>query len=223
MSAPKLIMLDLDGTLVDSVPDLYQALNRMMADLGREPVIEAEVRNWVGNGVQVLVARALAGAIKYPDDAMDQPIYQKALDSFSGHYDQTNGHFAKLYPGVASSLKRWSEQGIELGVVTNKPIRFTLPLLERLGIAPFVSHVVGGDTLPVKKPDPGQLFYLMEQAGSAVAQALMIGDSKHDIHAARAAGVTVYAVSYGYNHGEPIQLSEPDKVFDSLDELVFEA
>ncbi|MEY3038640.1 MAG: hypothetical protein RL143_1207 [Pseudomonadota bacterium] len=223
MSAPKLIMLDLDGTLVDSVPDLYQALNRMMADLGREPVVEAEVRNWVGNGVQVLVARALAGAINYLDDAMDQPIYQKALDSFSGHYDQTNGHFAKLYPGVASSLKRWSEQGIELGVVTNKPIRFTLPLLERLGIAPFVSHVVGGDTLPVKKPDPGQLFYLMEQAGSVVAQTLMIGDSKHDIHAARAAGVTVYAVSYGYNHGEPIELSEPDKVFDSLDELLFEA
>ena len=221
MSAPKLIMLDLDGTLVDSVPDLYQALNRMMADLGREPVVEAEVRNWVGNGVQVLVARALAGAIKYPDDAMDQPIYQKALDAFSGHYDQTNGHFAQLYAGVASSLKRWSEQGIELGVVTNKPIRFTLPLLERLGIATFVSHVVGGDTLPVKKPDPGQLLYLMEQAGSSVENTVMIGDSAHDINAARAAKVPVYAVTYGYNHGEPIENSAPDRLFDSLDELVY--
>ena len=216
MQNPKLILIDLDGTLVDSVPDLALCVDEMMAGIGRPPHGEAKVRDWVGNGVERLVKRALVGQL---EGEPDQAEFERAYPLFLELYARHNGERSRLYPGVREGLDRLAAGDGQLGCVTNKAAQFTEPLLEALGIRDYFSIVISGDTLPRKKPDPLPLLHAAEHFGIDPQDALMLGDSVSDVRAARAAGFGVVCVSYGYNHGRDIGEAGPDKVIDSFTEL----
>lgn len=211
-----MVLIDVDGTLVDSVPDLTYCVDRMMEQLGLPPRGEAQVRQWVGNGVERLVQRALIGRLEgEPDEA----LFEKALPVFMELYAENTSKRSCLYPGVRTGLDYLRAAGFSLGCVTNKAARFTEPLLADLGIRDYFSIVVSGDSLPRKKPDPLPLLHAAEHFGLAPDQALMIGDSVSDVKAARAAGFQIVCMSYGYNHGVDIRDSDPDAVIDSMAEL----
>ncbi len=213
---PQMVLIDLDGTLVDSVPDLAQSVDAMMAALERPAHGEARVRNWVGNGVERLVKRALTGTLEgEPDPAEFDRAYPIFLELYSAH----NGEHSRLYPGVQEGLATLQKRGLRLGCVTNKAARFTEPLLEALGVADAFGIIISGDRLPEKKPSPLPLLHAAEHFGTAPARSLMVGDSISDVKAARAAGFPVVCVSYGYNHGRDIREAVPDAVIDSLAEL----
>jgi phosphoglycolate phosphatase len=213
---PGMILLDLDGTLVDSVPDLAYSVDAMMDRLELPRCGEAAVRTWVGNGVERLVKRALTGSL---DGEPDPALYERALPIFMDIYaDNTSGRSC-LYPGVREGLDWLKAAGYRLACVTNKAERFTLPLLRDLGLLDHFAFVVSGDTLPQKKPDPAPLLHAAERFGVAPSDSLMIGDSRSDVKAARAAGFGIVCVSYGYNHGDDIREQSPDAVIDSLTEL----
>jgi phosphoglycolate phosphatase len=214
---PRLVMFDLDGTLVDSVPDLATAVDRMLRELGREPVGVECVRQWVGNGARVLVRRALAGGLDH--SAVGEAETEQALARFLDIYADCH-ELITLYPGVHELLEALSTAAVELAVVTNKPERFVAPLLEQVGLGGYFRWIIGGDTLPQQKPDPAALLQVMRLAGVSQAQSLFVGDSRTDVLAARAAGVPCVAVSYGYNHGRPVAEEEPQLVVDSLAELL---
>lgn len=216
LNRPAMVLIDVDGTLVDSVPDLAYCVDEMMARLGRSAHGEAMVRNWVGNGVERLVRRALVGQLEgEPSDEDFSAAYPIFLDL----YAQNTSLRSVLYPGVIEGLDYLEGQGYALGCVTNKAAQFTIPLLTDLGIHDRFGIVVSGDTLPVKKPDPRPLLYAAEHFGVAPTDALMIGDSRSDVTAARAAGFQIVCMSYGYNHGEDIRDYAPDAVIDSMAEL----
>jgi phosphoglycolate phosphatase len=211
-----MILIDLDGTLVDSVPDLAFCVDVMMERLGRPPWGEAAVRNWVGNGVERLVRRALTGELDgEPSDAE----FERAYPIFLDLYRENTSERSVLYPGVREGLAWLRGAGYPLGCVTNKAAQFTEPLLQDLGVWDYFGLVISGDTLPRKKPDPMPLLHAAERFGTAPADALMIGDSVSDVKAARAAGFGIVCMSYGYNHGQDIRTAEPDAVIDSLVEL----
>ncbi|MBQ0776680.1 MAG: phosphoglycolate phosphatase [Halopseudomonas sp.] len=214
---PELVIFDLDGTLLDSVPDLASAIDSMLLDLGRPAAGIERVRDWVGNGSAVLVRRALAGSIEYAsvDEQQAELAHQVFLQAYSGGHALTS-----VYPGVMAFLDALKTRGIAMAVATNKPERFVAPLLEEKGMLGYFDWLVGGDTLPVQKPDPAALHWIMQKAGVAVADTLFIGDSRNDVLAGQAAGVKVVAVSYGYNHGRPVSLENPDLLVDSLDVLI---
>ncbi|SDS44384.1 phosphoglycolate phosphatase [Halopseudomonas sabulinigri] len=214
---PRLVMFDLDGTLMDSVPDLAAAVDQMLALRGKPAAGVERVRDWVGNGAAVLVRRALAGSLHHAnvDDAEAEAALADFLRCYAGDHSRTT-----VYPGVAELLSALRAEGVKLALVTNKPERFLPDLLAEKGMADSFDWLVGGDTLPMQKPDPGALLWVMQQAEVSAAQALFVGDSRNDIRAARAAGVPVVAVSYGYNHGEPIAAENPDLLVDSLDALI---
>jgi len=214
---PRLVMFDLDGTLVDSVPDLATAVDRMLVELGREPAGVERVRTWVGNGARVLVRRALAGGLDH--SAVGEAQAEQALARFLDIYADCH-ELITLYPGVHELLEALSTAAVELAVVTNKPERFVAPLLEQVGLGGYFRWIIGGDTLPQQKPDPAALLQVMHLAGVSNLQSLFVGDSRSDVLAARAAGVPCVAVSYGYNHGRPVAEEEPDRVVDSLAELL---
>lgn len=214
---PRLVMFDLDGTLVDSVPDLATAVDRILVELGREPAGVERVRKWVGNGARVLVRRALAGGLDH--SAVGEAQTEQALARFLDIYADCH-ELITLYPGVHELLEALSTAAVELAVVTNKPERFVAPLLEQVGLGGYFRWIIGGDTLPQQKPDPAALLQVMHLAGVSKAQSLFVGDSRSDVLAARAAGVPCVAVSYGYNHGRPVAEEEPDRVVDSLAELL---
>ncbi|MBK1643456.1 phosphoglycolate phosphatase [Thiocapsa imhoffii] len=216
MLQPKMILIDVDGTLVDSVPDLTYCVDVMMERLGRPPRGEAAVRNWVGNGVERLVRRALLGRL---DGEPDEAEVAVALPIFLELYAQNVSQRSLLYPGVREGLAFMTGAGYPLGCVTNKAARFTEPLLRDLGIRDQFSLVVSGDTLPLKKPDPMPLLHAAAFFGVDPAHALMIGDSVSDVKAARSAGFGIICMSYGYNHGQDIRAAEPDAVIDSMSEL----
>jgi phosphoglycolate phosphatase len=213
---PKMILIDLDGTLVDSVPDLTYCVDAMMARLGRPARGEAAVRTWVGNGVERLVRRALIGRL---DGEPDETDYQRAYPIFLELYAENTFNRSGLYPGVREGLEFMRDAGYPLGCVTNKAARFTEPLLQHLGIYDFFGIVISGDTLPRKKPDPLPLIHAAGHFGVKPEDSLMIGDSVSDVNAARAAGFRVICTSYGYNHGVDIRESNPDAVIDSFVEL----
>lgn len=214
---PRLAMFDLDGTLVDSVPDLAAAVDRTLAALGREPAGSERVRLWVGNGARVLVRRALAGGLAH--DGVDEALAAEALELFLEAYAD-NHTLTCVYPGVVETLDWLRAEGVALALITNKPSRFLPELLADKGLDGYFQWLVGGDTLPQQKPDPAALHWVMERAGVSAAEALFVGDSRNDVRAARAAGVTCVALSYGYNHGEPIVLEKPALVIDDLRELL---
>ena len=216
LKKPRMVLIDVDGTLVDSVPDLAYCVDEMMDRLAMPRRGEASVRCWVGNGVERLVERALTDDLDgYPDDALKA----RALPIFMELYAENTSKRSCLYAGVEEGLAYLKAAGYRLGCVTNKAAQFTLPLLADLGIRDNFEIVVSGDTLPVKKPDPLPLLYAAEQLGVTAAESLMIGDSKSDVKAARAAGFQIVCMSYGYNHGEDIRNYDPDAVIDSMTEI----
>jgi len=213
---PELVLIDVDGTLVDSVPDLAYCVNEMMTRLSMPVHAESRVREWVGNGVERLVRRALIGQLEgEPDDALFQQAYPIFLDL----YAENTSERSVLYPGVKEGLAYLKAAGYKLGCVTNKVAQFTLPLLKDLGIHDDFAIVVSGDTLPVKKPDPGPLLHVADYFHVSPDRSTMIGDSVSDVKAARAAGFQIICMSYGYNHGVDIREANPDAVIDSMVEL----
>ena len=214
---PRLVMFDLDGTLIDSVPDLAAAVDRMLVEQGRAPAGIEKVRDWVGNGARVLVRRALADGLEHA--AVTEAATEEALARFLEIYADCH-ELTALYPGVHELLEALSTAAVELAVVTNKPERFVAPLLEQVGLGGYFRWIIGGDTLPQQKPDPAALLQVMHLAGVDAGQALFVGDSRSDVLAARAASVPCVAVSYGYNHGRPIDEEQPSLVVDSLAELL---
>lgn len=213
---PEMILIDVDGTLVDSVPDLAFCVDAMMVQLGREPHGEDAVRNWVGNGVERLVRRALIGKLNgEPDEADFERAYPVFLDLYADNTCRRSG----LYPGVREGVDLLKAAGYRLGCVTNKAAQFTEPLLKELGVYDDFAIVISGDTLPQKKPDPAPLLHAANFFGCRPENALMIGDSVSDVAAARAAGFQIVCMSYGYNHGVDIREAGPDAVIDSLVEI----
>ena len=213
---PTMILIDLDGTLVDSVPDLAYCVDAMMARLGRPPHGEAKVRNWVGNGVERLVRRALIGQLEGEPDEAD---FQVAYPLFLELYRDNTSQRSQLFPGIREGLDWLKAAGYRLGCVTNKAAQFTEPLLRDLGVRDYFEIVISGDTLPRSKPDPLPLLHAAAHFGAEPARALMIGDSISDVKAARAAGFTIFCMSYGYNHGQDIRDYHPDAVLDALTEV----
>ncbi|HEY0635593.1 MAG TPA: phosphoglycolate phosphatase [Gammaproteobacteria bacterium] len=214
---PEMILIDVDGTLVDSVPDLHYCVDEKMQALGMPLRGEAKVRTWVGNGVERLVRRALTDSLDgEPDDA----LFQKAYPLFLDLYTENTSKRSRLYPGVLEGLEMMVRAGYKLGCVTNKAAQFTLPLLKDLGVFERFAIVVSGDTLPEKKPHPLPLLHAAEFFGVKPEMALMLGDSVSDVKAARAAGFQIVCMSYGYNHGVDIREAKPDAVIASMVELV---
>jgi phosphoglycolate phosphatase len=211
-----MVLIDVDGTLVDSVPDLAYCVDTMMQRLGKSPWGEGPVRNWVGNGVEKLVKRALVGQLEgEPDDEE----FQQAYPLFLELYEDNVSKRSRLYPGVRQGLDYLQASGYLLGCVTNKAAQFTLPLLKDLGIHDEFGIIICGDTLEKKKPDPMPLLHAAQHFAIGPEQSLMLGDSVSDVKAARAAGFQIICMSYGYNHGEDIRNYNPDAVLDSMAEL----
>jgi phosphoglycolate phosphatase len=213
---PELVMFDLDGTLVDSAPDLAGAIDHMLVAAGYAPAGEVRVRQWVGNGAQMLVRRALAWAAGTAPDTLSSARVELHMQTFLRFYGDHCGDQTRLFAGVLEGLEVLRELGVELTLVTNKPAQFVPAILAATAIDGFFSHWLGGDSLPQKKPHPAPLRYLLEKTGTAPAKALMVGDSRTDIDAARAAGVAVVAVDYGYNPGRPVAEEEPDLLISDL-------
>jgi phosphoglycolate phosphatase len=218
----ELILFDLDGTLIDSVPDLGLALNRMLVEFALPKVSETLVREWVGNGAAKLVERALDFSVNnlLVNQLDDIDVLQpKALNAFLVHYDACCAHKTILYDGVLDALEQFRRQQITMAIVTNKPRRFIAPILQNLAIKHYFTLCLGGDELVNKKPHPEPLLHCMQMLNVSGPQVLMVGDSRNDIEAARAANITVAAMNYGYNHGRPIELDKPDAIFASMTDL----
>nr|WP_205342077.1 phosphoglycolate phosphatase [Denitrificimonas caeni] len=209
-------MFDLDGTLIDSVPDLAVATDQMLLQLGRAPAGMDKVRNWVGNGAPVLVRRALADDFDHQAISAEQEA--EALAIFMQVYG-VGESLTTLYPGALDTLQSLHLLGIKIALVTNKPEKFIPQLLADTQMAEFFEWIVGGDTFAQKKPDPSGLLWVMQQAGVTAEQCLFVGDSRNDVQAAHAANVACVAVTYGYNYGEPISADKPALVVDDLREL----
>ena len=216
LKKPEMVLIDLDGTLVDSVPDLAYCVDETMKALGMPIRGEAKVRNWVGNGVPRLIQRALIDQL---DGEADADLYAKAAPIFMALYADNASKRSQLYPSVMEGLQWLKDQGIRIGCVTNKDAQFTLKILKDLGLSDFFEIVISGDTLPLKKPDPAPLLHGAKFFGIAPENAMMIGDSISDVKASRAAGFSIICMSYGYNHGVDIHIANPDIVIDSFAEL----
>jgi phosphoglycolate phosphatase len=210
---PELIVFDLDGTLVDSAPDLAYSIDAMLESLELPPRGLVQVQSYVGNGVERLVKRALTG------DMWGEPessIFEEAFARFLKFYGESNGLHTRVYPGVTEALRRLRGAGMALCVLTNKKRCFTGPLLKAKELDGFFEFWVCGDDLERQKPDPAPLLHAMSRCGISAAATLMVGDSATDVATARAAGVRILAVSYGYNHGRDIREAKPDGIVDSL-------
>ncbi|ENO3966201.1 phosphoglycolate phosphatase [Vibrio vulnificus] len=215
----KLIAFDLDGTLLDSVPDLAVAADQATRAVGFPGVTELQVRDYVGNGADILIGRALSQNLTINPELSDE-LRAQARELFDDFYQQTGHKLSHLYPTVKETLKELHQAGFTLALVTNKPSKFVPDVLQQHGIADYFVDVLGGDSFPEKKPNPIALNWLMEKHQIQPTEMLMVGDSKNDILAAKNAGCASFGLTYGYNHGEPIAASEPDFVADSLAQLL---
>ena len=214
--AVKMVMVDLDGTLIHTAPDLADCTNLMLADLGRPTRDLEAVSTWIGNGVSRLVKRALTNEMWAEPDPK---LFEQALVRFQDHYARHVARKSRPFPGAAEGLQQLKRAGFKLACITNKAERFTLPLLQQLNLAGYFELILSGDSLPKKKPDPLPLLHACKHFGIAPDHGVLAGDSGNDVKAARAAGMPVICVSYGYNHGHDIRESNPDAVIDSLAEL----
>jgi phosphoglycolate phosphatase len=209
----KAVTIDLDGTLADTIPDLAAAANMMLCEL-QHPALDVElIRTFVGKGIPKLVERTLAGSIAGDATAGQMA---RALPVFERCYAEVNGRHSVMYPGVGGGLEALRKMGLPLACVTNKSGRFTIPLLEYLGIASYFEQVIAGDTLPQRKPDPAPLLHACRGFGIVPRAMLMIGDSLNDVQAARAAGCPVFCVPYGYNEGQDVRELDVDAIVPSL-------
>ena len=206
-------IVDLDGTLVDTVGDFEQALARTSADLGLPAVVRAFIARTVGRGSEHLLTQTLAHAGGAPE------LLARAWERYQVHYAAVNGTHADVYAGAREGLVAMRARGWRLACVTTKPRAFAVDLLRAKGMADLFEHVFGGDSFERRKPDPLPLLKTCEALATAPARTLMVGDSRNDCEAARAAGCPVVLVSYGYNHGEPVADARPDRVIDRIDAL----
>ena len=218
-------IVDLDGTMIDTLGDFEVALNRSMADLDLPPVTRALLERTVGKGSEHLIRSVLAHQLALPEtrglanvcDARSvDNLFEPAWQRYQHHYLAINGEFAAVYAGVEAGLQQLRDAGLQLACLTNKPLSFAKPLLQAKGLDHFFTHVFGGDSFERKKPDPLPLLKTCEALGVSPAQALMVGDSSNDAQAARAAGCPVVLVRYGYNHGEPVDGVDADAHVDAL-------
>lgn len=216
LALPELVLLDLDGTLVDSIPDLANSVNKTLLELSMEEREINSIRNWVGNGVEKLLHRALSNDI---DGEAEPELFEKAFPRFMEIYKENMCASTTCYPGVVDGIRFLKERQVKLGCVTNKNGAFVSPILEKTGLIDDMNIIVAGDTLPKKKPDPLPLLHAASVMEIDPKQSLMIGDSESDVKAARAADFQIVCVSYGYNHGKDIRDTNPDAVVDSLAEL----
>ncbi|MBK5944396.1 MAG: phosphoglycolate phosphatase [Halorhodospira halophila] len=217
LSLTRAILFDLDGTLVDSAPDLTAAINQVLTERDRSPVTEEQVRGWVGNGARRLVARALTGEDDGtpPDEELDT-----ALERFFECYGEAVYVHSRPFPGVVETVQALARAGMRLAVVTNKPRRFAEPILEGMGVADAIDVVVGGECTEARKPDPEPLRLAMERLGAASRTVLMVGDSSTDVEAAHNAGIPVVCVPYGYRRGVAPEDLGADAIVDDLSGVV---
>ncbi|MGH8672216.1 MAG: phosphoglycolate phosphatase [Burkholderiales bacterium] len=211
--AVRAVVIDLDGTLLDTAPDLAQAANRMLAELGMDQIGVEVLKTYIGNGVQRLVKRALTRDMQREPDAA---LHARAVPIFEKHYEGNVATLSRIFPGVVEGLRAMQAQGLRLACITNKPERFTLPLLRATGLLDFFGLVISGDSLPAKKPDPLPLQHACAHFGVQPHELLLIGDSVNDTQAARAAGCPVFCVPYGYNLGQDVRELDPDAVVPGL-------
>ncbi len=211
------LAFDLDGTLVHSAPGLSQAIDLALEDLQLPaPGIDL-ASTWIGNGADIMMARALTWALGREPHAEEQ---RDARACFDKHYAITAETGSTLFPQVKETLMALREQGLPLAVITNKPTPFVAPMLQSLGISELFTLIVGGDDVVVKKPHPAGIFLALGHFGVLPAEMLFVGDSRNDILAAQAAGVPNVGMTYGYNYGEPITTSQPDLTLDTFSELL---
>lgn len=213
LSRMRAVIIDLDGTMLDTAPDFQAAINRMRSDMTLRPLDLDTIKKFVGKGSENLIRRVLAVDF---DDALVAQYFDEALAAYQRHYLAINGDFATLYPKVREGLDQMQRQRLRLACVTNKPIAFALPLLDKVGLRNYFDIIYGGDSLPTKKPDPGPFLQVCRDFDIAPSQVVAIGDSSNDAQAARAAGCRVLTVPYGYNHGEPVQSIDSDGIVNSL-------
>lgn len=213
LSGIRAAIIDLDGTMLHTAPDFHVAINRTRADLGLPEIGIDTITLFVGKGTENLIRRVLA--VDFGADEVERH-FAAALASYQHHYLAINGNYSTLYPGVREGLDALRTKKLRLACVTNKPIAFAVPLLEKTGLRPYFELVYGGDSLPRKKPDPYPLLKVCEDFSLSPAQVVAIGDSSNDALAARAAGCRVLNVPYGYNHGQPIHDVDSDGIVSTL-------
>jgi phosphoglycolate phosphatase len=221
MNAPERLILrgiraaiiDLDGTMVDTAPDFHVAVNRMREELQLAPLSIETITNFVGKGTENLMRSVLA--VDFDAGGVEKH-FEQALASYQRHYLAINGDYSSVYSQVHEGLQAMKAKGLRLACVTNKPIAFAQPLLEKTGLAPFFELVYGGDSLPKKKPDPYPFLKVCEDFDVQPHEVVAIGDSSNDAQAARAAGCRVLNVPYGYNHGESIHGVDSDGIVATL-------
>ena len=218
------VIIDLDGTMVDTLGDFAEALNRMLGDLELPPIAAQHIERMVGKGSEHLLRSVLNHVLEHmgkaPTAIEIEALYAHAWPSYQRHYLAINGHYARVYPGVEAGLQALRHAGLRLACLTNKPTSFALPLLRAKGLEGYFEQVFGGDSFDRKKPDPLPLLKTCEALQTAPARTLMVGDSSNDAQAARAAGCPVVLVTYGYNHGLPAQAVDADGYVDSRELLL---
>jgi phosphoglycolate phosphatase len=207
------VIVDLDGTMLHTAQDLHITINRMRADLALGPLDLDTAISFVGKGAENLVRKSIG--VDFSSSEVELR-FQEAMALFEKHYFDVNGEFATAYPGVHEGLQAMRDQGLRMACVTNKPMAFTLPLLEKTGLRDYFEIVYGGDSFAKKKPDPMQLLQVCKDFGLDPHEVVAIGDSINDSQAARAAGCKVLNVPYGYNHGQAIQDVDSDGIVSSL-------
>jgi phosphoglycolate phosphatase len=210
------VAFDLDGTLLDTVHDLAAAANAWLLQEGERTLSKDMIGLFVGKGIANLVRRSLAAARDVPVESLNDAEIDESLQRYMVHYNNCLGRETVLFPGVREGLERMAAMGLPLAVITNKASRFVRPHLEHAGIAGYFSILIGGDDLPTKKPDPGQLLHVCTAFGVTPAELLMVGDSANDVQAARAAGCPVVVLPYGYSEGTPAESLDADAVVTSL-------
>lgn len=210
------ILCDLDGTLLHTAPDIAIAVNAMLRELGLAPIAEDIVTSYIGQGVDVLLHRVLGGG---PDGRVDVGPHARARIVFDAEYAKSNGRRATIYSGVVAGLHAFRTLGLLLACVTNKPQRPAEAVLARLGLSRYFSCVIGGNALPQRKPEPEPLWHAAHVLGVPRQGCLVLGDSANDAKAARAAGMPVVLVDYGYTEGRPIGEIDGDAVISSFTEL----
>jgi phosphoglycolate phosphatase len=216
----QLLIFDFDGTLIDSVPDLADATNAMLTTLGKDTYPIETIRNWIGNGSRLLVERALVGKVEVAEGELTVEEADHAEQIFFEAYKNLSGSKTVAYPDVDDGLKQLHAAGYTLALVTNKPIRFVPKILQSFGWQDLFSEVMGGDSLPVKKPDPTPLLHVCETLNVSVEQSVMIGDSRNDMLSGQNANMDTLGLSYGYNYGQDIRELNPTEAFDHFADLV---